>query len=38
MDDACLFWLKARPYSDCEVPDKKAAGRAFDIGARSSLL
>ncbi len=30
MADACLFWLKARPYADCEVPDKKAAECASD--------
>ena len=29
MADARLFWLKARPYARCEVPDKKAAECAF---------
>ena len=38
MAGARLFWLKARPYARCEVPDKKAAECALDIGTRSSSL
>ena len=36
MADARLFWLKARPYARCEVPDKKAAECAFGKASRSS--
>ena len=36
MADARLFWLKARPYARCEVPDKKAAECVFGKALRSS--